>query len=169
MSEDSAAGPIVVGISGSRSSQAALRWAAELASAARVPLIVVHAWQPSGALRAPYAPATGVPTEEDDLRAARLVLDTALRTAVTADLHIEVRPVLVRGRPVPTLLRYAPAAELLALGRRTVPDDGDPRLGPVARDCLTKAGCPVVTVPAGVVRIPPAPTPPKRRPVVAGR
>lgn len=170
MSDGNSIRPIVVGVSGSRASRAALRWAAEQARAADVPLVAVHAWQPSAAFRAPYAPVAGVRSEDDDRHAAGLLLDDALCSALPADLPVEVRPVLVQDRPVPALLRYAAVATLLAVGRWTPPADREPRLGPVARDCVTKAACPVVTVPADAATAPPARLPSaRRRAVVAGR
>ncbi len=54
---------------------------------------------------------------------------------------------LAEGRPVPVLLRHADDALLLALGRRLPGAGAPPGLGPVARDCVRNAHCPVVTVP----------------------
>nr|WP_308188769.1 universal stress protein [Streptomyces sp. MNU89] len=64
-----------------------------------------------------------------------------------------VRAVLAEGPPAAVLLRYADEALLLALGRRPPPGPGpgpvppDAGGGPVARDCLRHARCPVVVVP----------------------
>jgi hypothetical protein len=164
MSDRNQVQPIVVGVSGSRSSQTALLWAAEQAREADVPLLAVHAWESSGLLRAPYAPGAGRRTEDDDRRAAVRLLESALRTAFPSGPGIEVRPVLVRDRPVVALLGYADGALVLALGRSLPPVGEVPRLGPVVRECVGRARCPVVTVPAVAAtvlprRVPAAPAP----------
>jgi nucleotide-binding universal stress UspA family protein len=147
MDDKTCAPPIVVGVSGSHASVAALRWAAQQARERQAPLIAVHAWEPSSALRAPYAPASACPTPADDRGAARLLLHAALVAAIPSGLEIEVHAILIEDRPVPALLRFTTDAVLLALGHRLPPDGTPAPLGPVTRDCTAKSRCPVVTVP----------------------
>jgi nucleotide-binding universal stress UspA family protein len=169
MDDKTCAPPIVAGVSGSHASAAALRWAAEQAQQRRAPLIAVHAWEPSSALRAPYAPAAACPTPEDDRVAAQLLLLGALAAAIPAGLGIEVHAVLIEDRPVPALLRHTTDATLLALGHRLPPDGTPAPLGPVTRDCTAKSHCPVVTIPDTAPATRPEPAPAARQPSVVGR
>lgn len=144
--------PVVVGVDGSAGSLAALRWSAPQARLLRVPLIVVHAWEPAAGRRAPYAPAATCRTPEEE----RARADDLLHAAVTAVLGpcppTGLRTVLAEGRTVAVLLRHSRDAALLVLGRRALAGDtfrdlGRRDLGPVGRDCVRAAGCPVVSVP----------------------
>jgi nucleotide-binding universal stress UspA family protein len=168
MDDKTSAPPIVVGVSGSHASAAALRWAAEQARQRGAPLIAVHAWEPSSALRAPYAPAVACPTPEDDRVAAQLLLLGALAAAIPSDPDIEVHALLIEDRPVPALLRHTTDATLLALGHRLPPDGAPAPLGPVTRDCTAKSRCPVVTIPDTAPAARPEPAPAARQPSVVG-
>ncbi|KOU36254.1 universal stress protein [Streptomyces sp. WM6378] len=144
---------LVVGVDGSPGSIAALSWAAAEARLLNVPVVAVHAWQPTAALRAPYAPHSGVPTAGEDRDRAASVLEGAVARLRETDPLAPVRALLDQGAPVAVLLRRASGARLLALGRGSRDDVGLPALGPVARECVRRASCPVVTVPGpGVTR-----------------
>ncbi|TKA09453.1 universal stress protein [Actinacidiphila oryziradicis] len=125
MSEFTDARPIVVGVNGSLGSLTALRWAASEAHLLRVPLVVVHAWEPTAGLLAPYAPAATRRTPAEDRDRAKRVLHTALSAVLGPLAQPAVRAVLAEGPPAAVLLRHADDALLLALGRHA-PADGVP-------------------------------------------
>ena len=156
---------IVVGVSGSPASRTALVWAAEQALRLRAPLTAVHVWEPSARLRAPYAPAAAIRTAAEDRARAQRLLDAAVSSAVPPDAAIEVRAVLCEGRAAVSLLRYAEGALLLALGQGLSTGGGRAILGPVIRDCVGRAPCPVVTVPYTASAASPSPAPRNSPPV----
>lgn len=147
MSELAEGRPLVVGVNGTPGSLTALRWAVNQARLLRVPLVVVHAWEPSAGLRAPYAPAASCRTVAEDRARAVRVLDAAVSTVLGPPPHIGIRAELAEGAPAAVLLRQADKALLLVLGRHTPHENTVARLGPVTRDCARQAACPVVTVP----------------------
>jgi nucleotide-binding universal stress UspA family protein len=140
---------VVVGVAGSAAAVAAVAWAAREAELRGIVLHAVHAWQPAARGRAPYAPGLPGQASHGDERAAAATL---LRTVVRQGLDavppglFTAAPLLetAEGPAVRALLRCAAGAELLVLGGS--PGGPAPDLGPVARDCLRAAPCPVVTV-----------------------
>jgi nucleotide-binding universal stress UspA family protein len=146
------AGRILVGVDGSLAAAAALRWAAAEARLRGMRLHVVHAGDQYAVEQAHYAP----PSAELGAvgHAARgFTLDALVRETVGPDAWSAVQVEVVDGLPVRVLLERAPGAAMLVLGstRSAGLADapvGKPRapLGPVARDCLRAAPCPVVIV-----------------------
>lgn len=141
---------IVVGVDGSSAS--AVRWAAAEARLRGMRLHVVHARDPHAVEQAHYAPpsagraAVGHASEGSALQAL-------VREAVGPDGWPAVQFEVVDGLPVQVLLERAPGAAMLVLGSTRSAGlagapVGKPRapLGPVARDCLRAAPCPVVIV-----------------------
>ncbi|WP_329139332.1 universal stress protein [Streptomyces sp. NBC_01476] len=154
MSENTAERPIIVGVNGSPASLAALHWAATQAQLLHVPVVTVQTWEPSVRLRAPYATEAPRRTPAEDRVQAQQRLRRAVTEVRVAHPDADVRAELVEGAPVVVLLRYARRARLLALGHG-LHDNGLPtELGPVARDCLREARCPVVTIPPAADREP---------------
>ncbi|MER5301231.1 universal stress protein [Streptomyces lasiicapitis] len=144
---DVAQGGLVVGVDGSAAALAALRWSATKARLLRAPLVVVHAWQPTAVLRAPYAPAAGRRTPEQEHACATATLEEAVAELLEADPGVDFVPLLDCGPAERILLRHSSEALLLALGRKPLRDVSGPVLGAVTRACLRYAVCPVVTVP----------------------
>jgi nucleotide-binding universal stress UspA family protein len=126
---------IVVGIDGSDDGQRALAWAVEEARKRDAVLEVVHAWELS-------ASDTMSP---DPAWAASTVLTRSL-SEIDAD-GVEVRPRLIEGRPVPSLVRAAADADLLVVGSRGRSGIAAVILGSVSSACVHYASCPVVVVP----------------------
>jgi nucleotide-binding universal stress UspA family protein len=151
------AGRIVVGIDGSAAAAAALRWAAAEVRLRGVRLHVVYVRDRYRPEPAPYAP----PGESyaDDLSVPP---ETALRQAVHAALgpHLPSDCLLeaAEGLPVHVLLDRAEGAHMLVLGSRHAgirrPDGPTVPLGPIVRDCLRGAPCPVLVVPPGYAESP---------------
>ncbi len=139
---------IVVGVSGSRASVAALRWAADEAGRRHVRLNAICAWDPSPR-PAPYAGVGEGHPKED----TRVALDSGLAAAVReafgpvrpACLHTE----LAEGVPERVLIARSGSADLLVLGTTRPQDAAGLSVGPVLRTCLRRARCPVVVVNAG--------------------
>lgn len=161
-------GRILVGVDGSPGSVAAVRWAASEAQLRGMRVHVLYVRDRRIPAPAHYAPRprsgdaeAGWPADESTVTA---VLKEALGTDSCAGVHTE----LADGLPARELIERAAGAEMLVLGS-TQPGGAaaspvaQPRtpLGPVARDCLRAAPCPVVVVrprdmrsPAQPVRVP---------------
>jgi nucleotide-binding universal stress UspA family protein len=151
MARQDSKGRILVGIDQSPAAAAALRWAAAEARIRGMRLHVVHARDPQAVVPAHYAPSGA--GQDAVSNAEGLALEALVREAARSGgwptVHFEV----VDGLPVRVLLERAPGAAMLVLGstRSALLADspvGKPRapLGPVARDCLRAAPCPVVIV-----------------------
>lgn len=142
---------IVVGVSGSASSAAALRWAAAEARLRNAEVWAVHAWSSPMEKLAPYAPLSGVPSRDQQRQASGGLLSAAISHAFGPESNT-VRPILVEGHPVTVLLEYAAGAQLLVVGRRLRSGHFDDiALGVVARACIASAQCPSVAVAAKAV------------------
>ncbi|MFE2889566.1 universal stress protein [Streptomyces sp. NPDC059272] len=139
---------IVVGVDGSEPSKAALRWAAEQATALHTDLVAVHAWEPAANGHAPYAPAPAGRTRAQERERAAQVLAATVREALGPGFGDAVLRIVVEGPAARVLLQQARGAMLLALGRKAHGNFGLPSVGPVGRECLRYATVPVVTVPA---------------------
>jgi nucleotide-binding universal stress UspA family protein len=150
-------GRILVGIDGSPASVAAVRWAGREAQLRGMRVHVVHvrdqqlptphyAPQPRAGEPGPAGPAAG-----ETLQA---VVDEALGTQPSDGVQVE----LADGLPARVLIDRSVGAEMLVLGSTshgqstgpaTPPVQRRTPLGPVARDCLHAAPCPVVVVRSG--------------------
>ena len=133
--------PIVVGIDGSTSSLAALRWALREGLQSDTPVHVVHCWQPQNlteyALVAPHSFA----------RASVCMLDNEIAAALKEmEVKPEVQPISLHGRPATALLNVADGAAMLVLGSHARTDLQDIVFGHVIRNCEKHAACPVVVV-----------------------
>jgi nucleotide-binding universal stress UspA family protein len=152
MAVQASVGRILVGVDGSPGSAAAVRWAVAEARLRGMRLHVVHARDPHAVELAYYAPPSAGRAEAG--RAAQAsALKALVREAVGPEGWPAVQFEVVDGLPVRALLARAPGAVMLVLGstRSAGLADapvGKPRapLGPVARDCLRAAPCPVVIV-----------------------
>lgn len=143
MNESSAtARHIVVGMSGSAASTAALAWAAReagLRDCALWLVRVVDATTP----RAPYAGA-GPSVHDENAAAGRELHRSAV--ALEAD-GLEVLEILVYdGLAARALMMAAEHADLLVLGTPEHHSPRVPTLGPTAAACVRSAVCPVVIV-----------------------
>jgi len=144
---------ILVGVSGSGASLAALSWAAREAQRRDATLRVIQAWQ-SHPARAPYAmasciePEPGSPTTTAGQLAVQVKATLGGTTA--PDLVIE----LIEGAAERILAQASATAELLVLGSATHSQFGPPvdqllldrPVGPVIRACLSHSRCPVVVI-----------------------
>jgi nucleotide-binding universal stress UspA family protein len=142
-------GPIVVGVSPTTGSPAALRWAADEARLRRTEVRAVLAWRPPRAPAAPAGrpPATVVSVASTDYAAEA---ETALRGFVSVALGSEdaVECRAVRGSAVSALLAASADAQLIVLGEPRPGRLASVRASLVAPQLLYRANCPVVALPA---------------------
>jgi nucleotide-binding universal stress UspA family protein len=135
---------IVVGVDGSPSSRAALRWAVRQAVLTGGTVDALMAWQIPRVLRtSAWAPiyvdeASGF--EED----AQKTLDAVISGEVARADRREVTARVVNGHPAQVLQEAAADADLLVLGSRGHGSFADALLGSVGQYCMHHAHCPVL-------------------------
>ena len=139
------AGKIVVGVDGSDSSAAALRWALAEAAARGATLQVVHAWQVpvvDGAVLGSFA----FDVTELEASAHRLV-DDMIAEATPDGPPVSIERTVVAGGPAQGLLDAAKAADVVVVGRRGLGGFGRMLLGSVSDRVVRHADTTVVVVP----------------------
>ena len=140
-----AEGPVVVGVDGAGTSTAALEFAVDAAAARGVALVVVHTWTYEGLLAAEgRVPAdidwNGIAAAPRRSFVERL---TAVRERHAA---VEVRGVLLRGRPVDGILGQAEDAQLVVVGTHGRHGLVPGAIGSTTYAVLHHATCPVAVV-----------------------
>jgi len=146
MEQDESGHRIVVGVDGSLSSEAALRWAVRQAerTGAKVEAVTVW-WYPPG-----YGLAPVSDDEVADLQGeAGKTLAEALAGVSGLAADVVVNPRVVEGQAAEVLLEAARGADLLVVGSRGH-GGFTAALGSVSQRCVRHAPCPVVVVRAGV-------------------
>jgi len=128
---------VVVGADGSEHGRAAVRWAADTASAYDLPLTVLHA-QPD---------ALGVPTL---LERPTGVLGEAVELVRSAHPGLEVLALEMPEAPVQSLLAAGENADVIVLGSRGVEGFRGLLLGSTTMHVAPYAKCPVVVVHSGL-------------------
>ncbi len=140
--------PILVGVDGSESSLAALRWAALQAGLRRVPLRVARCWLPEPPFDPVCLPAFDPPAFDEAVleKAARLTLDTAVEQGLASRTDVAVEAVLVADSAAHGLIVAARSAQLLVVGARGRGGFGGLLLGSVSHQVVTHAPCPVAVI-----------------------
>jgi nucleotide-binding universal stress UspA family protein len=153
VAEDDAVQRIVVGVDGSETSKAALRWAAVLARAMGAELEAVRAFRypPAlhdwSALPSNYGFLPELPPEDVVERGVHDDLADLVAAELGSDSGAAVR--VRRGHPAKVVLEAAADAVALVVGRSGHGGLTELlRVGSVARACAEHASCPVVVVPA---------------------
>lgn len=141
---------IVVGVSPTSGSPAALKFGAEEARLRAVPLRAVMAWRPQ---RPPAAtggrpPAGSTETAEERSTRAEQSLREFVRTALGDDADVDCS--VVRGSAVNALVSVARDAAMLVIGEARAGAMSRVRTSLVAPQVVLKAVCPVVVMPAAV-------------------
>ena len=136
-----APGRVVVGVDGSSSSVAALRWAARVGGALGLQIDAVTSWEYPASYGLAGA-AGGWDPEVDAGAVLARTVHTAFDGAAPAGLRTHVR----RGHPAPVLLEASHHVELLVVGSRGHGGFAGLLLGSVSAQCAEHAGCPVVVV-----------------------
>lgn len=148
-SEASTGERIVVGVDGSASSLAALRWSVVEGGLRKATVEAVHAWD----VPVVYGPVVGsFPYDTSDIeRGARELLDEVVDEAVASagpDAgDVTVERVVSPGGAATTLLGIAEGADLVVIGRRGVGGFERLLLGSVSENIARHAPCPVVVMP----------------------
>ncbi|WP_163507199.1 universal stress protein [Fodinicola acaciae] len=126
-----------------------LEFAFEAASRRRVPLVAIRVWSDTAA---DVAPGMVLPqfidwdaVEEDE----RITTSELLAGWREKFPDVEVRPTLVRGRAVGTLLNASKDAQLLVVGSRGRGGFASLLLGSVSRAMVHRASCPVAVIRTG--------------------
>lgn len=132
--------PVVVGVDGSPTSEAALAFAVAEAVARRVPLIAVHAWRDTGSGPSAWLDPEPACTVEQAVLAERLAGWS------TAHPDLVVERVVVRDAPAHALAERAHGAQLLVVGSRGRGGIAGRLLGSVSRTLLHEMPCPVAVV-----------------------
>ena len=133
---------IVVGVDGSDSSKAALRWAIRQAKLTGSTVDAVTAWH--------YPPAYGWAPVADgavDFEGnAKQILTEALAEVSALEPDVPVRPLVTEGHPADVLLDAARGADLLVVGSRGHGGFASALLGSVSLYCVLHAHCPVLVL-----------------------
>ncbi len=135
-------GRIVVGVDGSPSSIAALRWAIRQAKLTGSSVDAVTAWQ----LPTAYGLA---PIGEDafDFQAdAKKILADALNEVSGTESDVVIRSSVVQGNPGDVLVWAARGADMLVVGSRGHGGLTTALLGSVSQHCVHHASCPVMVI-----------------------
>jgi nucleotide-binding universal stress UspA family protein len=139
--------PVVVGLDRSTQAFAALDHGATLAERRRLPLLLVHAYEPSQ-----YAVRSTVdwtPDTEGVLRnAAQRLVDDALDVVSTFHPDVDVRTRLEPGSATDQLLEESERAHTIVLGSRGTGGFSDMLVGSTTLHVAAHASCTVVAVPA---------------------
>lgn len=133
---------ILVGVDGSSSSAAALRWAAGQARRTGARVQAVAAWE----YPTYYAMAGAFPYEDLAVSTGKM-LDEAVH-AVVGDTapDVEILAGVVPGNPAQVLIDASAHAALLVVGSRGHGAFAGTLLGSVSQRCVHHAHCPVVVV-----------------------
>lgn len=136
------AGQIVVGVDGSPSSLAALRWAHRQAELTGASLVVLGAWGFPIYIAEPNI----WPIDVDLQAVVHHQLQTAIERAIPGGATVPVKIVSRQSSPALALLKEAEGADLLVLGTRGHGELAEMLLGSVSLRCVNHARCPVVVV-----------------------
>jgi nucleotide-binding universal stress UspA family protein len=137
---------IVVGVDGSRGSEAALRFATEEAALRDATLRVVSAYHVQVPVYAGgFVPAVGLMSGFREL-AEEITADAAAKVE-ELDPGIRVQKLVCEGQPAAELVREAEGADLLVVGSRGLGGFRSLLLGSVSQQVAHHATCPVVIVP----------------------
>jgi nucleotide-binding universal stress UspA family protein len=139
---------IVVGVDGSATSTAAVRWAARRAAKRDTVLTIVHA-------SPPVVPASSLvdwsgPTPSEVMRAeeeqARRLINDAAKTANDTAGGLRIQAKVSLAAPVPALLELSNDAQILVVGRRGRSALAGVLLGSVSIAMIHRARCPVAVI-----------------------
>jgi nucleotide-binding universal stress UspA family protein len=140
--DDGSPRPVVLGVDGSATSEAATEFAFAAATARDVPLVAVHTWW-DPVIGPTVAKLIDVEAIDADER-RRLVERLAGWTAKYPDVAVET--VVSRDFPARVLLRQAAQAQLVVVGSRGHGELAGLFLGSVSNALVHRAPCPVAVV-----------------------
>ncbi|MFI1163491.1 universal stress protein [Streptomyces sp. NPDC020801] len=133
---------VVVGVDGSPSSYAALRWAAGYAQLIGGVVEAIHVWDTPSAVG-----WAGPAIDPDyDLQQARERFAEELHSVFPDEHPARLEEHLVEGDPSEVLIRASQGAEVLVVGSRGRGGFARAMLGSVSQRCAQHSACPVVVV-----------------------
>jgi len=135
-------GPVVVGIDGSPTSEAALAFAFEAADLRGVPLVAVHTWTDYQIESTMVAVLEGDAIDADEHR----LLAERLAGWSEKFPDVSVQRLVTRYRPAHTLIEQSAHAQLVVVGSRGRGGFAGMLLGSVSHALLHHAACPVAVV-----------------------
>jgi nucleotide-binding universal stress UspA family protein len=135
-------GPVVVGIDGSPTSEAALAFAFEAADLRGVPLLAVHTWTDYQIESTMVAVLEGEAIDGDERR----LLAERLAGWGEKFPGVRVERLVTRHRPAATLIEHSAHAQLVVVGSRGRGGFAGLMLGSVSHALLHHATCPVAIV-----------------------
>ena len=133
---------IVVGVDGSPSSKAAVRWAVAQARHTGGRLRAVAAWEIP--VYAGWLPT--VPYDELAVAAGKMLSESVGEVLASEEPGVEVAEGVVPGHPAQVLVDESAHASLLVVGSRGRGTFAGTLLGSVSQHCVQHAHCPVVVV-----------------------
>lgn len=138
-----AALPVLVGVDGSATSDAAIGFAIEAAAARTVPLVAVHTWSD-----AVFDPAMSAVLIDWDVVEAEERRVLAEHVGVWAEKfpEVPVELVVTRDRPAHSLLERADRAQLVVVGCRGHGQVAGMLLGSISNALVHRSPCPVAVV-----------------------
>ncbi|MGW1893194.1 universal stress protein [Streptomyces sp. NPDC002004] len=146
MGTDASVPRVVVGVDGSPSSHAALRWAVRYAGQTGGTVEAVAAFE----LPASYGWSAPAVDADFDEESATLALTEELQQVLGSDGSARVRTYVVRGNPAEVLINFSEGAEAVVVGSRGRGGFARALLGSVSQHVAQHASCPVVIVRPGV-------------------
>ncbi|BCY09468.1 universal stress protein [Actinoplanes sp. L3-i22] len=139
---DVRADDVVVGVDGSSSSTAALRWAAHQARITGGRLLAVMAWE----VPVFYGWAPAYPYEDLPATAGKVLGETVREALGVGAPDVPVLESVVAGHPAQVLIEASGRAALLVVGSHGHGTFTGGLLGSVSQRCVHHAHCPVVVV-----------------------
>ena len=143
---------IVVGVDGSEAGRRALRWAADEAVARGGAVQAVTAWHWEPVVFGTTVSAIGPDRVDVETDAVRLIEEEIRDLVAEHGGQLSVSGSTVEGRPADVLTHAARTADLLVLGSHGHSRMHHTVLGSVSEECIRKANCPVVVIPALIGR-----------------
>ena len=138
---------IVVGVDGSESSRAALRWAYDEAAHHDAALVAVSTWHPPALpMSPPYGslPPEGYETQPE--KDAREMLERLTDELEPREPAVDVRISISKGNPAKVLIDMSQGADLIVVGSRGHGGFAGMLLGSVSQHVVAHAACPVVVL-----------------------
>jgi nucleotide-binding universal stress UspA family protein len=150
-------GTILVGVDGSKPSQAALRFAADEGRLRDATVVAVHAWTFVSAAQIGEPGLMPIPAGdlpgllEAERKGAEIALRGAIDDAFSGAPPVEIESRLVEGDAAEALVEEAKSADLVVVGSRGRGGLASALLGSVSSHVIHHAACPVVVVKASDV------------------
>lgn len=131
---------IIVGVDGSDSSTAALRWACEQAHRTASTVDAIGAWEwPMS-----FGAAIPIPTGYDPAADAQSMLATVIEPLAAEFPSVTIRSVVVEGHAAEVLVEASRHADLLVVGNRGHGEFSGLFIGSVSHHCASYAHSPVL-------------------------